>query len=144
MKVMHAEAIEMSLVRILVVDDLKYWQDFISACFEKRRDVHMLGVASSGLEAIQKAQVLQPDLILLDINLPEMNGIEAAEQIRRLVPKTKILFLTGYSDPEIVRHAFSAGGDGYILKWDAAEELLVGMEAVLHGKKFTSQGIAAI
>jgi DNA-binding NarL/FixJ family response regulator len=144
MKIMLAEAVEMSLVRILVVDDLSHWQDFVRVCFEKRPDVHILGVASSGQEAVQKAGDLQPDLILLDISLPEMNGIQAAERIRKLVPKTKIIFLTGQSDPEIVREAFRAGGDGYILKWDASEELIVGMEAVLLGKRFTSRGIVEI
>jgi len=124
-----------------VVDDFKQWRDFVRVCFEKRPDVHILGFASTGLEAIQKAGDLQPDLILLDISLPEMNGIQAAERIRQLVPKTKIIFLTGQSDPEIVRDAFRAGCDGYIFKWDASEELIVGMEAVLRGKRFTSRGI---
>jgi two-component system nitrate/nitrite response regulator NarL len=144
MKATYAETVQMSLVRILVVDDFSHWQDFVRVCLEKRPDIHILGVATSGLEAIQKAEDLQPDLILLDIGLPEMNGIQAAEQIRQLVPKTKIIFLTGQSDPEIVRAAFRAGGDGYILKWDAAQELIVGMEAVLLGKRFTSRGIADI
>jgi DNA-binding NarL/FixJ family response regulator len=132
------------LVRILVVDDLRYWQDFIRVCFEKRPDLDILGVASSGLEAIQRAGDLQPDLILLDLSLPGMNGIQVAERIRQLVPKAKILFLTGESDPEIVRDAFRAGGDGYILKWDVAEELIIGMETVLLGQRFTSRGIGEI
>jgi len=134
----------MSLVRILAVDDFKQWRDFVRVCFEKRPDVHILGFASDGLEAVQKAIVLQPDVILMDINLPELNGIQAAERIRQLLPKTKILFLTGQGDPEIVRDAFRAGGDGYILKWDASKELVVGMETVLLGKRFTSRSIAEI
>jgi len=138
------KAVQMPLVRILVVDDLRYWQDFIRVCFEKRPDVVMSGVASSGLEAIERAAVLQPDLILLDIKLPGMNGIQAAERIRQLVPNTKIIFLTVESDPEIVRDAFRAGGDGYILKWDTANELIIGMETVLLGKRFTSRGIGEI
>jgi DNA-binding NarL/FixJ family response regulator len=131
----------MSLVRILVVDDFSPWQDFVRVCFGGRSDVHILDVASNGLEAIQKAADLQPDLILLDIGLPEIGGIEAAERIRQLVPKIKIIFLTGHSDPEIVRDAFRAGGDGYVLKWDAAEDLIVGMESVLFGKKFKSRSV---
>lgn len=134
----------MSLVRIVVVDDFKQWRDFVRVCFEKRPDVHILGFASDGLEAVQKARDLQPDVILMDINLPELNGIQAAEQIRQLVPKTKILFLTGQADAETVRDAFRAGGDGYILKWDASEELIIGMETVLLGKRFTSRSIAEI
>jgi len=76
------EAVQMPLVRILVVDDLRYWQDFIRACFEKRPDVVISGVASSGLEAIQRAGDLQPDLILLDIRLPGMNGTQVTKRIR--------------------------------------------------------------
>ena len=102
------EAVQMPLVRILVVDNLRYWQDFIRVCFEKRPDVVISGVASSGPEAIQRAGDLQPDLILLDIRLPGMNGIQVAERIRQLVPNTKIIFLTVESDPEIVRDAFES------------------------------------
>ena len=125
-------------------DDLRYWQDFIRVCFEKRPDVVISGVATRGLEAIQRAGDLQPDLILLDIRLPGMNGIHVAERIRQLVPKTRIIFLTVESDPEIVGDAFRAGGDGFILKWDAANELIIGMETVLLGKRFTSRGIGEI
>jgi len=144
MKIMHAEAVQMSLVRILLVDDFSLWQDFVRTCFKERSDVHILGISSNALEAIRKAEDLQPDLILLDIGLPDMGGIEAAERIRQLVPKTKIIFLTGHSDPEFVREAFRAGGDGYILKWDAATELVVGTESVLLGRKFTSSSVEEI
>jgi len=144
MKIMHAEAVQMSLVRILLVDDFSLWQDFVRTCFKERSDVHILGIASNALEAIRKAEDLQPDLILLDIDLPDMRGIETAERIRQLVPKTKIIFLTGHSDPEFVREAFRAGGDGYILKWDAATELVVGTESVLLGRKFTSSSVEEI
>ena len=144
MKIMHTEAVEMSLVRILLVDDFSLWQDFVRTCFKERSDVHILGIASNALEAIQKAEDLQPDLILLDIDLPDMGGIEAAERIRQLVPKIKIVFLTGHSDPEFVREAFRAGADGYILKWDAAKELVVGTESVLLGQKFSSSSVEEI
>ena len=144
MKIMHTEAVQMSLVRMLLVDDFNLWQDFVRTCFKERSDVHILGIASKALEAIQKAEDLQPDLILLDIDLPDMGGIEAAQRIRQLVPKTKIIFLTGHSDPEFVREAFRAGGDGYILKWDAAKELVVGTESVLLGRKFTSSSVEKI
>ena len=144
MNAIQIEAVEMSLVRILVVDDFGPWQDFVRVCFRERSDLQILDVVSNGLEALQKAADLQPDLILLDISLPEMSGIEAAKRIRRSAPNIKVIFLTGYSDPEIVREAFRVGGDGYILKWDAAEELIVGMESVLRGKKFTSRGVAEI
>lgn len=144
MNIIQIEAVQMSLVRILVVDDFSLWQDFVRICFKKRSDVHILDVASDGLEAVKKAVDLHPDLVLLDISLPEMSGIQAAKRIRQLVPNIKVIFLTGHSDSEIVREAFLAGADGYILKWDAAEDLITGMESVLLGKKFTSRGVAEI
>jgi len=144
MKIKHTEAVQMSLVRILLVDDFSLWQDFVRTCFKERSEAHILGIASTALEAIQKAEDLQPDLILLDIDLPDMSGLETAERIRQLVPKTKIIFLTGHSDPEFVREAFRAGGDGYILKWDAAKELVAGTESVLLGRKFTSSSVAKV
>jgi DNA-binding NarL/FixJ family response regulator len=104
--------------------------------------MELSGVAWSGLDAVQMATDLEPDLILLDINLPEMNGIQAAERIRHLFPKCKLVFLTALSNPETVQAAFRAGGGGYILKWDASEDLMVGVETVLGGKQYTSHSIA--
>ena len=139
---MEAEAVRMSEVRILLVDDFGQWLNFVVVCFEQRRDMKILGVAWSGPDAIRMAENLEPDLILLDVDLPEINGIQAAEQIRQLVPKCKIIFLTGQSDPEIVQAALRAGGDGYIAKWDASEELMAGVEAVLSGRTYASRSIA--
>jgi two-component system response regulator NreC len=93
---------------------------------------------------VQKAEELQPDLILLDICLPQMDGIEAARQIQKRSPKSKILFLTVNADADVVRAAFNAGGSGYVLKSDAATDLLVGMAAVLQGKQFVSGSVANI
>jgi DNA-binding NarL/FixJ family response regulator len=93
---------------------------------------------------MQKAEELQPDLILLDISLPKLNGIELARKVRKLVPKAKILFLSSNSDPDVVRAAFCAGGAGYVLKVDAGGALLAGMEAVLLGKQFVSSSLVGI
>jgi len=139
---MKAEAVRMSEVRILLADDFGQWLNFVVVCFEQRHDMKILGVAWSGPDAIRMAGNLEPDLILLDVDLPGINGIQAAEQIRKLVPKCKIIFLTGQSDPEIVHAAFRAGGDGYIAKWDASDELMAGVEAVLGGRTYASSSIA--
>jgi DNA-binding NarL/FixJ family response regulator len=128
----------------LMISGIGKISDFIRVCFGKRPNVVTSGVASSGPKAIQRAGDLQPDLILLHVGLAGMNGIQVAERIRQLVPYTKIIFLTVESDPEIVRDAFRAGGEGYILKWDAANELAMGMETVLFRKRFTSRGIGEI
>jgi two-component system, NarL family, nitrate/nitrite response regulator NarL len=128
-----------SLVRVLVVDDLELWHTFVHMRLDKEPNLHIIGVAVDGLEAVRKAEKLQPDLILLDISLPKLNGLEAARQIRRVAPKSTILFLSGESDPDVVRNALSAGGLGYVLKSDAAQDLLTGIESVLLGRRFVSR-----
>lgn len=102
-----------------------------------------MGDAADGMEAIRKAQALDPDLILLDIGLPKINGIEAANRIREVVPGARILFLTGINDQDIAQAALRAGAQGYVLKTDAATELLAAMAGVLGGNDFVSSGIAS-
>jgi DNA-binding NarL/FixJ family response regulator len=109
---------------------------------EKLRENHnlrVIGVASDGLEAVQKAVELQPDLILLDIGLPSLNGIEVARQIRKLSPKSKILFVSQESSADIVQGALGTGAQGYVLKSDAERELLEGVNAVLRGEQFVGK-----
>ena len=97
--------------------------------------------SSGRLKAVQKAQELQPDLILLDIGLPNLNGLEAAKAIRQIAPKARIIFLTQNSDIEIMQAALSTGARGYVLKTDAVSELLPAVEAVLANKEFVSSGL---
>ena len=98
----------------------------------------VIGVASDGLEAVQKAEELQPDLILLDIGLPSLNGIEVARQIRKRSPESKILFVSQESSAEMVQVALGTGAQGYVFKSDAGRELLEGVNAVLRGEQFVS------
>jgi len=93
---------------------------------------------SDGLEAVHKAQTLLPDLVVLDIGLPSLNGIEAAKRIRKLSPKSKFLFLSQESSADIVQRAFTLGALGYVIKSHAEGDLLVAVEAVLRGEKFIS------
>jgi CheY-like chemotaxis protein len=102
-----------------------------------------VGEASDGLEAIQKAQELRPDLILLDIGLPTVNGIEAARRILQYAPNAKILFVSQERSSDIVQEALRTGACGYVLKSSAATELLPAVEAVLHGKQFASASLTA-
>ena len=97
---------------------------------------------SDGLAAVQRAEELNPDLILLDIGLPSLNGIEAARQIRKLVPKAKIIFLSQESSDDVVQEVFSSGALGYVVKTFAGGELLPAVKAVLDGKPFVSEGVA--
>jgi YesN/AraC family two-component response regulator len=110
--------------------------------FQKACKFRVISEVADGLEAVQKAEELKPDLILLDIGLPKLNGMEAARQIRRLSPESKILFLSQESDPEVVRHALRIGAHGYVLKTHAGAELLDAMEAVARGEHFLSSGLA--
>jgi DNA-binding NarL/FixJ family response regulator len=130
-----------SLIRVLIVDDFEPWKGFVITHLAEQPDVRIVGFAADGLEAVRKAKELQPELILLDVSLPKLNGIEVARQIRKLVPKSKILFLSSNSDPDVVREAFCAGGQGYVLKSDAAGALWPGIEAVLRGRQFVSTSL---
>ena len=101
----------------------------------------IVGEAADGVEAIRRAEELKPDLILLDIGLPSLNGIEAARQIRKLAPESKILFVSQESSSEVVHEAFSLGAAGYITKAMASSELLAAVEAVLEGRQFLASGL---
>src|SRR5215510_3642827 len=109
-------------IRILVVEDYEPLRQFVCSALEERAEFQVIGQASDGLEAIQKAAELQPDLILLDIGLPKLSGIKAARKIRKLAKKSKILFWSYFSDTEIVKAALGTGGSGYVLKSEAANE----------------------
>ena len=108
---------------------------------QTRPELRVIAEAADGLEAIQKAQKLEPDLILLDIGLPNLNGIEAAIRIRQVAAGAKIIFLTQNSDKDIVLAALGTGAHGYVLKSDAGRELLNAIAGVLDGDDFVSSGI---
>jgi DNA-binding NarL/FixJ family response regulator len=131
----------MSLLRILVVEDHAPFRHLICTALQRRADFHTIE-ATDGLEAVQKAEELQPDLILLDINLPKMHGFEVAKQIRRLVPHAGLLFISQESSSDIVREALSLGGHGYIQKVSAATDLLSAIDAVRAGQRFVSRSVA--
>ena len=131
----------MSSVRVLVVEDHEPFRRYICATLGKRLDVCVVGEVSDGLQAVHEAEVLQPDLILLDIGLPTLNGIEAARRIRQLSPKSKILFVSQESSPDVIEEALSSGALGYVVKAHAASELLPAVEALLQGKRFISRGL---
>jgi len=94
------------------------------------------------LEAVRKAEELQPDLILLDIGLPKLNGIEAARQIEKLCPRSRILFLSEQSSTDVVQEALNTGGYGYVVKSDAGTELLSAVDAVVRGEQFVGRRFA--
>jgi DNA-binding NarL/FixJ family response regulator len=117
---------------------------FVIQQLSQQPHMRVIECASDGLEGVQRAEELQPDLILLDVSIPKLNGIEVARKVRKLVPKARILFLSSNADPDVVRAAFCAGGGGYVLKADAGGGLSAGMEAVLLGKQFVSSSLKGI
>lgn len=124
---------------ILVVDDFQPLRRFVCSALEQRAEFQVIGQAADGLEAVQKAAELQPDLILLDLSLPKLNGIAAARQIRQLAPKSKILFLSEHASKEILEEALSMGASGYVVKSDAGHELFTALQAVIQGAQFVSR-----
>src|SRR5271155_2144569 len=131
----------LSPIRVLVVEDFAPFRQFIGSALAKRCDLQIVGEAADGEEAVQKAKELQPDLILLDIGLPTLNGIEAAQRIRQVAPESKIIFVTQESSADVVQKALNSGAQGYVVKTKAATELLAAAEAVLKGKRFLSSGL---
>ena len=129
----------MTKIRVLVVDDFGPWRRFVCSALQKNPELQIVGEASDGLEAVQKASELLPDLIVLDLGLPKLNGIEAARQIRKKSSESKILFVSQESSADVIQAALNAGGSGYVLKTRAEMDLLSAVEAVLAGHQFVSR-----
>ena len=133
----------MSSVRILIADDFEAWRDKLRQLLQVRPELQVIGEASDGAEAVQMAADLKPDLLLLDIGLPKLNGIEAARRIRQLSPSPKVLFLSQNNDLDIVQAALETGALGYVQKMSAAGDLLNAVDAVLRGEQFVSSSLEA-
>jgi DNA-binding NarL/FixJ family response regulator len=130
----------MSTIRVLVVEDYEPFRRFLSSTLAQNPEFEIVGEASDGREAVDKAQALQPDLVLLDIGLPTLNGIESARRIRQLSPQSKLLFVSQESSTDVIDEALSIGAMGYVVKTHAATELLPAMDAVGQGRRYVSNG----
>ena len=124
--------------RILLVEDFQPYRRLVRVALEQRAGLRVVGEAVDGIDAVRKAQELQPDLILIDIGLPKLNGIAAALHICSLVPNAKLLFVSLESSDAIVREAFRAGAHGYLHKFRTQLDMIPAIEAVLAGKRFVS------
>ena len=136
--ILGGNGLQLSTVRILVVDDFEKFRQFVVEMLGKRPELQVVGEASDGLEALQKAVELRPDLILLDISLPSLNGIEVARQMRSLVPESKIIFLTQESSSDVVQEVLGLGARGYVTKNMVLADLFAAVESVLLGITFVS------
>jgi DNA-binding NarL/FixJ family response regulator len=118
------------------VEDFIPFRQVIASILGNLRELEIICEVADGLEAVRKAVALKPDLVLLDIGLPTLNGIEAARQIRRLAPESKIIFVTQESSDDVVEEALSLGAWGYVVKSRAAIDLLAAVEAVIIDQQF--------
>lgn len=125
-----------------MVEDFAPYRASICSTLGTRHNLHVICEVSDGREAVRKAEELKPDLILLDIGLPMLNGIEAAQQIGRVAPQSKIIFLSAESDPDVVQEALNLGACGYVVKTKADCDLLAAVDAVLEGRQFVSSGLS--
>jgi DNA-binding NarL/FixJ family response regulator len=129
-------------VQVLLVDDVPEVRIVIASFLKKDSRLKIGSEASDGIEAVRKAEQLQPDLILLDIGLPCLNGLDAAHLIRKVSPQSKILFVSQESSAEIVQEAFRIGAHGYVVKADMMSDLLAAVDAVLRGDRFVRRRLA--
>lgn len=134
--------LQTSTVRVLVVDDFEPFRRLICSTLAKRPELQVIGEASDGLEAVRKAEEFQPDLIMLDIGLPSLSGIEAARRIRKISPSSKIIFVSQESSAQVAEEALDLGALGYVVKTHAGSSLLAAVDVVLLGGRFVSAGVS--
>lgn len=125
-------------IRIIVVDDHPIVRQGLKTLLQGHLDWEVVGEASDGVEAIDKAGKLNPDVMVLDVTMPNMNGLEACRVLRKQRPQLEILFVTQHDSPHMMREALAAGARGYVVKSNAARDLLEAVEAVSHHRQFTA------
>ncbi|MGR3811109.1 response regulator [Jiulongibacter sp. NS-SX5] len=131
-------------IKLLLVDDHEVVRKGMKFLLEEEEGLEITGEASDGQEALEKIPVLEPNLILLDVNMPGMNGIEAAKKIRARFPKVRVLIFSMHNDPDYIVNSVTNGVDGYILKDAEKEEILKAMKTVHSGEKYFPPEVSAI
>lgn len=133
----------MSLVRVLVVDDFDGWRKFVLSVLQRETGFEIVGETDDGLKAIQLAEKLKPCVVVLDVSLPGLNGVEACRWIGKVTPDTRIVCFSEYCDREIVMGALNAGAAAYVAKSDAASELIGAIQAVARGERYLSRRVSS-
>lgn len=128
----------MSKLRILLTDDHTLFRQGLKSLLEAEYDMQVIGEARDGQEAVDRALELKPDLVIMDIGMPGLSSFEAARQIRRVLPDTRILFLTMYDDEDYLAQCLEAGASGYVLKDTPAEQLVAAVREIRRGGKYLS------
>jgi DNA-binding NarL/FixJ family response regulator len=126
---------------VLVADDYEPWRRRVASALQESPRWHVLGEVSDGLEAVREAQACKPDVVMLDIGLPALNGLEAARRIRANDPNSRILFLTAQTSPDVAVEALETGARGYLMKGEAGDSILLALETVVAGGRFVSPGL---
>jgi len=132
------------MIKVLIAEDHLMVRAGLRALLEKAGDIHIMGEASNGQEAVEMTKELKPDVLIMDIMMPRMNGIQAAENIRDMKLNTYILLLSMYADEGFVHQALQCGVKGYVLKSSVSDELLWAVRAVAGGKTYLSSPISEI
>lgn len=133
----------MSKLRIMIVDDHEIFRAGIKSIFENDADIEIVGEAGNGREAVEKAAQLQPDLVLMDLSMPEMDGIEATRQIKKAFPGINVIILTVHDDEEFFLPALRSGASGYVVKESEPQELLYAIRLVSSGRIFLSPAVVS-
>lgn len=132
------------MITVLLVDDNGPVRKSLRSLLEKEDDIQLVATAANGIEAIEKASSYRPDVAVIDISMPLMDGIEATGHIRECCILTRVIILSAYDDPEYVQHALEVGAKGYVLKEAAGEDLLEAIRIIQRGSHYFSEKIAEI
>ena len=132
----------MTKIRVLLAEDHAVVREALSALLDRYDEVDVVGGATDGRAAVELAATLKPDVLLMDLAMPGLNGVDATAQVKRADPNVKVLMLTGYADDERVVQALQAGASGYVIKRSDPEELLLAIKSVVRGNTYFSQELA--
>lgn len=129
-------------IKVILADDHRHVLNSIAALLEQLPNIKVVAKAENGEKALALAQSIQPDVVILDIDMPKLNGLQVSARLRSLEPEVKILILTIYDEASIVRAAFNQGANGYVLKNRVASDLVNALKKIVQGERFVSAPVA--